>query len=58
MAPHPDGARRPRPRIYLSVGSSCNACTEKEPERATILRMNPDGSGREVFATGCATPSG
>lgn len=42
----PDG------RIYLSVGSSCNACVEKEPERASILRMDPDGSNREVFATG------
>ena len=42
----------PDRRIYLSVGSSCNACTERERERASILRMNPDGSGLEVYATG------
>jgi glucose/arabinose dehydrogenase len=46
VLPGPDG------KIYLSVGSSCNACVEKETERATILRMNPDGSSREVFASG------
>lgn len=40
--------------IYVSVGSSCNSCEEKieEPSRATILRMNPDGSGQKVFASG------
>lgn len=42
----------PDRRIYLSVGSSCNACPERERERAAILRMNPDGSKLEVYATG------
>jgi glucose/arabinose dehydrogenase len=31
--------------LYASVGSSCNACVETDPTRATILQMAPDGSG-------------
>ncbi len=38
--------------IYVSVGSSCNVCTENDPRRAAILRFNPDGSGGEIFASG------
>jgi glucose/arabinose dehydrogenase len=29
--------------LYASVGSSCNACTETDPTRATIQAMAPDG---------------
>jgi glucose/arabinose dehydrogenase len=39
-------------KIYVSVGSSCNACIEKEEVRATILEMNPDGTGIKTFASG------
>ncbi|HTL06737.1 MAG TPA: PQQ-dependent sugar dehydrogenase [Chitinophagaceae bacterium] len=39
-------------KLYVSVGSSCNACIEKEPVRATILQMNPDGSDQQIFASG------
>lgn len=42
----PDG------RLYLSVGSTCNACPEPNPENATLLQVNTDGSGRRVFAKG------
>jgi glucose/arabinose dehydrogenase len=42
----PDG------KLYVSVGSSCNACAEKEKERATVLEMNADGSDRRIFAKG------
>jgi glucose/arabinose dehydrogenase len=42
----------PAGKLYVSVGSSCNACDEKEAVRATVLEMNPDGSGRRVFAKG------
>jgi len=38
--------------LYVSQGSSCNVCVEKDPRRATIMRMQPDGSQREIFATG------
>jgi glucose/arabinose dehydrogenase len=36
--------------LYASVGSSCNACTETDPTRATIQVMNPDGSNMRVRA--------
>ncbi len=39
-------------KIYVSVGSSCNACEEKEKVRATVLEMNPDGSNQRIFAKG------
>lgn len=39
-------------KIYVSVGSSCNACQEKEKVRASILEMNPDGSNQRYFARG------
>jgi glucose/arabinose dehydrogenase len=38
--------------LYLAHGSSCNACVEKDPRRATIMRLRPDGSGAGVYATG------
>jgi glucose/arabinose dehydrogenase len=41
-------------KLYVSVGSSCNACREKrsEPFRATILEMDPDGSAQKIYARG------
>lgn len=39
-------------KIYVSVGSSCNACVEKEKQRATVIEMNPDGSDQKIYATG------
>ena len=39
-------------KLYLSVGSSCNICIEKNHLRAAISRFNLDGSGGEVFAKG------
>ena len=39
-------------KIYVAVGSSCNACEEKEEVRASVLEMNPDGSGQRYFARG------
>ncbi|UOQ74831.1 PQQ-dependent sugar dehydrogenase [Hymenobacter cellulosilyticus] len=42
----PDG------KLYLSVGSTCNACDERNKEQATLLVVNTDGSGRQVFAKG------
>ena len=41
-------------KLYVSVGSSCNACNEKrsEPFRATVLEMDPDGSNRRIYAKG------
>lgn len=39
-------------KVYVSVGSSCNACVEKEEVRATVLEMNPDGGRRRIYARG------
>lgn len=39
-------------KIYVSVGSSCNACEEKEEVRASILEMDPDGKNQKYFAHG------
>lgn len=45
-------AQGPDGKLYISVGSSCDVCVEDTPLRAAILRMNPDGSGLEVYAAG------
>ena len=39
-------------RLFLSVGSSCNACVEQDARRATILLMKPDGSDSQIYASG------
>ena len=44
LAIGPDGA------IYVSGGSSCNVCVEKDKRRAAVLRFT--GPEAEVFATG------
>lgn len=42
----PDG------KLYISVGSTCNACAEPNKENATILQASLDGKSRKVFAKG------
>jgi glucose/arabinose dehydrogenase len=42
----PDG------KLYVPVGAPCNICEPKEEIYASITRINPDGSGREVYAKG------
>ncbi len=39
-------------KIYVSAGSSCNACVENEKVRAAVLEMNPDGSEQKIYAKG------
>lgn len=39
-------------KLYVAVGSSCNACIEKEDVRAAILEMDPDGGNRRFYARG------
>ncbi len=38
--------------MYVSIGSSCNSCQEKDARRAAILRFTADGKQQEFFATG------
>lgn len=42
----------PDDRLYVPVGAPCNVCDPKDPRYATIMRMQPDGSGLEIFAHG------
>jgi len=42
----PDG------RLYITVGSSCNVCVEKDWRRAKMLVANADGSDLKEYATG------
>jgi glucose/arabinose dehydrogenase len=42
----PDG------HLYVSVGSSCDVCQERDRRRAAITRYAADGSGERPFATG------
>ena len=38
--------------MYISIGSTCNACEEKHPWRASVVKCNLDGTDCEVFASG------
>ncbi|HEX9650687.1 MAG TPA: PQQ-dependent sugar dehydrogenase, partial [Cyclobacteriaceae bacterium] len=42
----PDG------KLYVPVGAPCNICESKDEVYASITRINPDGTGREVYAHG------
>jgi glucose/arabinose dehydrogenase len=39
-------------KMYVSTGSSCNVCIEKDPRRAAVAQFNPDGTGMKIFAKG------
>lgn len=42
----PDG------KLYMPVGAPCNICEKEDKIYASITRMNPDGSEREIVAHG------
>jgi glucose/arabinose dehydrogenase len=42
----------PDDKLYVPVGAPCNICNEKDTVYASITRLNPDGTGMEVFAKG------
>ena len=48
----PDG------KLYAPVGAPCNNCLEENPIFASITRLNPDGSGFEIFAHGVRNSRG
>ena len=49
---------RDQTKLFVTVGSSCNTCEESDPQRAAISLMNPDGSGKRVYASGLRNPVG
>lgn len=42
----PDG------KLYVPVGAPCNICEPDKPIYASITRMNSDGTGLEIYASG------
>ena len=38
--------------LYVPVGAPCNVCEQKDPRYASIMRMQLDGSGLEIFTRG------
>lgn len=42
----PDG------KLYVPIGAPCNVCKRSEPIYASIARLEPDGTGLEIFARG------
>lgn len=42
----PDG------KLYVPVGAPCNICEPSDPIYASITRINADGTGFEIFASG------
>jgi len=42
----------PDRRLYVSVGSSCNSCEERDPRRAAITRYDLEGRSGAPFGTG------
>ena len=42
----PDG------KLYVPVGAPCNKCESEEEIYASITRINPDGTGMEIIASG------
>jgi len=42
----PDGG------MYVSIGSTCNVCEERTPDRAAVMRYDTDGRNGRVYARG------
>ena len=42
----------PDEKLYVPVGAPCNICNPDDDIYASITRINPDGSGREIIAHG------
>ena len=49
---------RDKSKLFVTVGSSCNTCEESDPQRAAVSIINPDGSGKRVYAAGLRNPVG
>jgi glucose/arabinose dehydrogenase len=42
----------PDEKLYVAVGAPCNVCAPSKPVYGTITRINTDGTGFEIFASG------
>jgi glucose/arabinose dehydrogenase len=43
-------------KLYVGVGSACDACEDSDPRSATILRFDITTGTSEIFATGMRNP--
>ncbi len=44
-------------RIYVATGASCDFCVQDDPARGAVLSFAPDGSDRQIVATGLRQPA-
>jgi glucose/arabinose dehydrogenase len=55
-------ANRDGSKLYVTVGSGTNVDEEgvdrKDPRRAAVLEVSPDGTGMRIFASGLRNPNG
>lgn len=42
----------PGGRLFVSVGSTCNVCVERDERRAAVLSVDPETGAYEIFARG------
>jgi glucose/arabinose dehydrogenase len=42
----------PDRKLYIAIGAPCNVCKPEGDEYGIIIRINPDGSGKEIVARG------
>jgi glucose/arabinose dehydrogenase len=47
-----------RGRLYLGSGSTCDVCSERSRLSATVLSVEPDGTGLRVVSRGVRNPYG
>jgi glucose/arabinose dehydrogenase len=38
--------------LYVSIGSTCNMCVERTPDRASVMRFDENGTNGRVFSSG------
>ena len=38
--------------MYVAIGSTCNMCVEKSPDRAAVMRFDENGGNGRVFSSG------
>jgi glucose/arabinose dehydrogenase len=42
----------PDNKLYVPIGAPCNVCLKGDKRYASIMRMDPDGGGLEIYAVG------
>jgi glucose/arabinose dehydrogenase len=42
--------------LYVTIGSTCDACQEEDPRSATIMRFDPETAEGQIVATGLRNP--